>query len=285
MMRAKIKTGKLKVSVLCVVILIGVGVFLWLRGKEEGGRVLAKVGDTVLTENEFYSLIPSQLVGTLTPTQKKELLRKWIDTEVVYQAALKEGIHKESEIKSRLHQLHQEVIANEFMERYLSKIGSVDESAIRAYFDLHRAEYNSERKMAQIVVLDSIQAATIVSRLRAGENFTALALQYSIDPSAQTGGEMGYLRRGDISQFVELEEVLFSLSEVGNISDPIQIGYGYYIIKLLDIKKLTEEVKYEDVREKIRQFLDFTNRKKAFTEVIDRLREEKRVVANYSLLE
>lgn len=290
-MRLKIKseigsTVKLRLVWLCIIILVGVGVFVWLRGKKEGGKVLARVGNTVLSETEFYALIPSEYAGRLTLSQKKELLKKWIDTELVYQAGLKEGLHKERELQAKLRQIEQEVIANEFLTRYLAKIGSVAESDVRAYFDSHISEYTSERRAARILVLDREQANAVVSRLREGADFSDVAREYSVDPSAQQdGGVMGYIRRGDMPQLFEFEAALFSLNKVGDISEPVQTNYGYYIIKLLDVRELTEEVQYEDVREKVRAFLDFSKRKQAFVSLLDNLRKGKNIVANYELLE
>lgn len=289
MIKLKIRGEKLKLVGVGIIIVIGVSIFVWLREKEgfltSKGKVLARVGNTVLTESDFYNLIPSQYAEILTPFQKKELLRKWIDTELVYQAAVKAGLHKEREMKLKLHQIQEEVIANEFIDRYIAKVGGVEESDVKSYFDAHRSHYNTERKIAQIVVLDSAQASALVARLREGEDFSALARQYSLDPSAQRGGEIGYLRRGDIPQLVELEEPLFSLRAVGDISEPIQTSYGYYILKLLDIKELAQEVKYEDVKEKVQGFLDLAKRKKAFIDFMAEIRTGKKIEANYELFE
>ena len=254
------------------------------KGKEKG-KILAKVGKTTLTEDEFYSLIPAQYRNMLAPSQKKELLQKWIDNELVYQKAVDEGINKEEELKLKLQQMEHEVVSSEFLDRYIGKIGNVEENEVVEYFNLHKDEYNSEREAAQIVVMDKEQAGMIAGKARAGEDFTMLVKQYSIDPSAQRGGSLGYIRRGDIPQLPEIEEALFSLKSIGDISEPVQTNFGYCVIKLLNIKKSAEEVKYETVKEKTRNYLDTSKRKKAFNELMDSLRAGKKVEANYNLFE
>jgi hypothetical protein len=124
----KIKRQKLNIIVLGVMVVLSIVIGC----KKEEGKVLAKVNKTTITEEEFYSLIPAQYAGMLGPGQKKELLRKWIDNELIYQEALKSKIHKEKEIRVKLQQIEREVLANEFINRFIDKIGSVDESAVKS---------------------------------------------------------------------------------------------------------------------------------------------------------
>ncbi len=265
--------------IVCFVLLI----FSGCEKKE--GKILAKVGKTVLVEEEFYSLIPAQYAGMLTIAQKKELLKRWINTELIYQEAISEKIHKEPTVAKTLDGMRREMIANELLERYISKLGSVDEQKVRSYFDAHYEEYNTERQSAQIVVQDKAQVTEIMNKIKEGKLFSKLAREYSIDPSAKNGGVIGYVRRGDMPQIPEFENALFSLQKVGDISDPLETGYGYHIIKLLGMRRLPREVKYEDVQNEIRGFLNLTERKQAVTNFLTELREKKEIEENYNSLE
>jgi parvulin-like peptidyl-prolyl isomerase len=261
-------------------------VFLILTGcKKKESEMLVRVGKSGLTEVEFYGLIPPQYAGVLTSGQKKELLKKWIDTELVYQQALKDGIHKEDALALKLRELRREIIANEYLERYISKIGSVDESEVRKYFDLHKKDYEYERKVAEILVADKEQASRVVQRLKAGESFSDLVKECSVSPSAQSGGVSGFIRRGDMPQLSELEEALFSLEKTGDVSDVIETNFGYYIVKLVDVKKLSETVNYEKMKDGVRNMLNQRKRKDAFVGFMEGLRQEVEVEANYDLLE
>jgi peptidyl-prolyl cis-trans isomerase C len=261
-------------------------IFWHLMGCEKNEeRILAKVGKAVLTESQFYSLIPTQMIGQLTPGQKRELLKKWIDTELVYQQGIKENIHKDPEIKLKLKELERELIANKFLELKLAKVGGVDEWEIREYFESHKEDYNTERKAAQIVVSDSQQAVRVMNKLHEGEKFSEVAKKYSIDPSAQRGGVMGYIRRGDMPQLPEFEEALFNLKKIGDISGIVKTVYGYHIIKLLGVKKLDKEVEYETVKESLREYLIFKKQKRVFSDFLEELRKKTKIEANYHLLE
>jgi peptidyl-prolyl cis-trans isomerase C len=94
------------------------------------------------------------------------------------------------------------------------------------------------------------QMDAILKRARAGEDFMALAKQYSEDPgSKDDGGEMPPFPRGRMVP--EFEAAAFSLTN-NQVSDVITTAYGYHIIKLLDktpAKKLalTDKVPLSDV--------------------------------------
>ena len=73
------------------------------------------------------------------------------------------------------------------------------------------------------------RAESVLARVRAGEDFAVLAMRYSEDTSAPTGGSLGSFSRGDMVQ--EFEQVAFNLP-VGSVSDLVKTVYGYHIIKV-----------------------------------------------------
>ena len=72
-------------------------------------------------------------------------------------------------------------------------------------------------------------------KLKNGDDFAAVALEYSDDKnSARTGGELDWFGSGIM--IPEFEDVAFNLKNKGDISEPLKTSYGYHIIKLLDTK-------------------------------------------------
>ncbi len=87
-------------------------------------------------------------------------------------------------------------------------------------------------------------ALELLRRIRKGEDFAALAMQYSKDPgSAPRGGDLGYFGRGRMVP--EFEEAAFK-AKVGQVVGPIETQFGFHLIKVED--KVWEEIAYSEIR-------------------------------------
>ena len=116
-------------------------------------------------------------------------------------------------------------------------------------------------------VLD--RANELFARLEAGEDFAALAGEFSEDPgSASLGGDLGWNERG---VFVpEFEEALFGLEEVGQYTAPVQTQFGYHIIRL-DGLRGGDIAPFEDAREEVLADLGERRSRARFYDLADRL--------------
>ena len=66
--------------------------------------------------------------------------------------------------------------------------------------------------------------------LSAGEDFAALAREYSQGAGHADGGEIGWVNRGTL--IAGLEEVAFEKLSVGQVSEPFRTSMGVHIVKL-----------------------------------------------------
>lgn len=85
----------------------------------------------------------------------------------------------------------------------------------------------------QILVLSEAQANEALNRLNAGEDFGALAAEYSIDVTTRdNGGDLGWFPRGGLL-VPEVEASAFGL-EPGQTSGVIASAWGYHIVQTLE---------------------------------------------------
>jgi peptidyl-prolyl cis-trans isomerase D len=121
---------------------------------------------------------------------------------------------------------------------------NVTEQELRDAYRQHLSDYRvPERvKLARIlfktagkgpadVAAIEKQAEDVLKQVKAGADFGELAKKYSQDTSAQNGGEVGWLVRGQTEKV--FEDTAFSLKP-GQVSGLIKTVYGIDIIKLED---------------------------------------------------
>jgi len=85
------------------------------------------------------------------------------------------------------------------------------------------------------VQLAQNKAAELVKRLRAGEDFSQLAIGNSNDNNALKGGDLGWRTIGDVPS---LFQDTVTKMQTGEIADPIRSPSGFHIIKMLALKGL-----------------------------------------------
>lgn len=98
-----------------------------------------------------------------------------------------------------------------------------------------------EIHLGQILVKTKEEANEILSKLDSGENFQQLAVNFSKSSSAKKGGLLEWKRPSDMA---ELFANAIDGKDKNWISEPLESGAGYHIIKVID--KRGELVKFED---------------------------------------
>ena len=123
----------------------------------------------------------------------------------------------------------------------------VAEADIEAFYKQNNAQYSSpEQIRASHILLKTegkdestvkTQADALAKRAKSGEDFAALAKEFSEDDSNNTkGGDLDYFGRGTMVS--EFEQAAFGM-KAGDISDPIKTAFGFHIIKLVDHRQAT----------------------------------------------
>lgn len=120
-----------------------------------------------------------------------------------------------------------EVSDEELQDLYQKQIANLAEQRRAAHILIETgAELSDDEAKAKI---DEIAA-----RLKAGEEFAAVAKEVSQDPgSANEGGDLGFAGPGVYDP--AFEDALYALNE-GQVSAPVKSEFGWHIIKLLGVQ-------------------------------------------------
>ena len=95
------------------------------------------------------------------------------------------------------------------------------------------------------------KADEIYAKVKAGEDFSKLADQYTEDPGnirdgKKNGGNLGWFTHGRMVE--DFEKAAFALKP-GEVSEPVKTFYGYHIIKLIANGKDASPKDKEEIRE------------------------------------
>ena len=94
------------------------------------------------------------------------------------------------------------------------------------------------------------QMLPILERARSGEDFAALATEFSDDYATKhNGGDTGLFHRGEMAP--AFEAAAFRL-ELGEISNPVETSFGVHIIKLEE-RLNSELLPLDDIRDQLRE--------------------------------
>lgn len=113
------------------------------------------------------------------------------------------------------------------------------------------------------------QMEPILERARNGEDFAALAKEFSDDYATKnSGGDTGLFTRG--TMVPAFEEVAFSL-EPGEISDPVETVFGVHILRLEE-RSASRLMPLDEIREQLREHVREEKMEAAVQKRIDELK-------------
>jgi len=170
------------------------------------------------------------------------------------------------------------------VDKLTEGISDPTEAEIREHFQSHAKEYATSARASAQHILFSVDnnsdndKATARARLEAikreiegGANFADQAEIHSECPSGkQAGGSLGWFSEG--MMVPEFDEAVFSM-KVGELSDVIETSLGFHLIHKTGQQDSTE-AEYDDVREKVRDFLRHAARGVALSEHVRELKEK-----------
>ena len=174
-----------------------------------------------------------------------------MERHLLAQAAVKEGIVETEDYKRRLAFYQAKALRDAYFAAKLKP--SVTDEAVRKSYDEQAAKVAVEERARarHILVASEQEAKDISARLAKGEDFEALAKEYSLDGSKEYGGDLGYFTAQEMVP--AFSEAAFGL-KVGQVSEPVQTEFGWHVIKLED-RRTGGAQPFEDVEDAIRLVL------------------------------
>ncbi len=208
--------------------------------------VLVEVGQTAIRVADYRQYLAKVAPELRAEYGAEQLLDAIVEQTLLVQEAERRGLGERAEFLQWQAQARARLVQQALYTRAGIAQPEVAEEELRAYFQ--RSPYNRRVRFSLLMVRDPAQLPEILAALDAGADFEELSLQHSQDSRIlERRADMGYHRWGDtMASHAALTERAFAM-QVGEISEPMQVADGYFLIKLTD----THPVSFEQERETV----------------------------------
>lgn len=178
---------------------------------------------------EYVKISPDHFSGKVAI--EDAALQEWFET-------VKDNYKTEPELKLRYIPFTYEAVGDKI---------EIDAAKVAEYYQNNLSDFQTpEQRHARHILLKAGDDDTtnvheaqkkkseeVLELALGGEDFAALARQYSEGPSKDNGGDLGFFSRG--SMVPAFEDAVFALQK-GDVSPVIKTRFGYHIIELEEIR-------------------------------------------------
>jgi peptidyl-prolyl cis-trans isomerase SurA len=127
-----------------------------------------------------------------------------------------------------------------------------------------------EAPSPEVVAAAKAKADMVYGLLKKGGNFEELAKKYSDGPTASSGGDLEYFKRGTLSK--EIEEQVFATNP-GGFTEPVRTNQGWVILKVTE-HQTPGIPPLKDVENRVQEQIYMTKMQPALRDYLTKLRED-----------
>ncbi len=216
--------------------------------------------------------------------QIDQLRGQFPNPEAFTQALTAEGM-TEQELTQKA---RQEYVIQKYVETKIAPKVTVTDEAAKAFYDENQARMQTPERLHLRHILVGVepnaaaeakqQAKTeadgLAAKVKAGEDFAALAKEHSDDPGSKPkGGDLDWIAKG---QTVEpFEQAAWALKD-GETSSVVETRFGYHLIQRLETQA-AGVVPFDNVKDRIREFLKQRRTQEAVQAEVQALRAKGKV--------
>lgn len=217
--------------------------------------VMLKVNKTDVTHTEveqmWSGLFPAgsaPALDAVKPEMRDKVLRGIMTEKLLLGEAEKAGIEKSEAVQKQLEEVKKKLMVKALLDQKTADISDAD---LKREYDALVASLRDEKeaRARHILVASEKEAKEVKAKIDGGKSFEDVARDYSKDPgSAKQGGDLGYFVKDKMVK--EFADAAFKLKK-GEVSEPVKSQFGWHIIKLEDMRKVTPPT-YNEAKEMLR---------------------------------
>ncbi|MFW6155785.1 MAG: peptidyl-prolyl cis-trans isomerase [Armatimonadota bacterium] len=213
----------------------------WHLAHTRGGQIL----DELIVRHLIFAEADRRGLKVGTPEVDEALAR--IVEQHGSQAGFERWLHENGQTEKGLRmELQRELLLDKLIGRQMG----LTEDGIRRYYDSHSEQFTEAPRvhLLDIVTVTMDDAFIARERLAAGHEFAVVAREMSRDPTAEQGGDRGWIEPDDVLR-ERVSDVVFALEE-GEISDPVDCGDHAHVFFAKEVEQ-GRQIPFEEAREAV----------------------------------
>ena len=201
-----------------------------------------------------------------------------------FKAALKKAGLTDKQYQEKLKKKH---LAKHLITVEVKDKAKASDEEVKAYYEKNKNKFMrpEARQLTHILIsvkpnanaeerkLKRARAQEVIDKIKAGEDMSTVAWDYSDDPYRVKSGDYGLVHKGRL--YPDLEKEVFQI-ELGRLSEIIETIHGYHVFRVEEVK-VPEQLSLEDVHEKIQKELTEKKEKQLREALSTRLRGEAQI--------
>ena len=146
--------------------------------QEQAARVIAKVGDKVITLGDYAAALDRMdqfdRLRYQSPERRRDLLKELVDVELLAMEARKRGLADEPKTQEAIRQLLRDALLAD-ARKALPSPAEIPAEEVKAYFEAHVADYKEpeRRRVSAIIVDDEKKAKEVLEAAKKTDDPTA----------------------------------------------------------------------------------------------------------------
>lgn len=185
-----------------------------------------------------------------TPEMQTRAFNLFLNLIVASQQAEKENMESRRDVQAALELSRMTVLSSATMKKFAMESQPSEEELKKAYEQFVEQSQRTEFKARHILLDEEDKAKDVIKKLKKkkGKNFEELAEEYSLGPTAEQGGDLGWF---DSQQMVKPFADAVAEMEVGNFStEPVKTQFGWHVI-LLEETRDAEVPPFDEVKPRL----------------------------------
>lgn len=215
-------------------------------------NVVAQVNLVQMTTEDLESSVPQTVSNEVRSALKRKLIEKWIEEEIFFQAAVKEGLTLSESELNQVKNYSRSLLIDKYLDKYVNLNYKPLDLEIENYYQRHKPEFVWKDEYAHIIhlVLDT-DDRMLNEEITKSTSLQDVIKNNFLDQQSRIEkpvGDLGYVEVNDLP--LKLAQTVRQ-AKTGVIRGPIRTEYGYHYIQVIDLQPAGAQQELDVVKDEI----------------------------------